>query len=96
MAKNSLKKIKKLDALLYSFEKDLETIKAFQKQLKLTQKKAKKLSNYMTEEWMEDFDKFQNEKGLHILGEDYLYNSLTDFAQLQQKTLISIVKGIKI
>jgi hypothetical protein len=96
MAKNSLKKIKKLDELLYSFESDLETTKALHKQLKLNQKKAKKLSKYMTEEWMDDFDKFQNEQGLHILGEDYLYNALTDFIQLQQKILISVVKGMKI
>lgn len=99
-----MKKIKKLsaeervqfyDQLLYEIEDELKTIQELIKQFKKTQKKVEKLSEYFfSEEWMNDYDKFQESKGLHVISQDYPYDAITEFRALQLDLLKRLVKDL--
>ena len=87
-------RVQEFDKLLYEIEQDLEQQKKWANELKNTQKKIKKLSKYIQNNWLEDYDELSNEEGFHVLGQDYPYNALMDFKENQKELLKIIVKDL--
>jgi hypothetical protein len=94
MKKKINPRVIKHDEILYSFEKDIEALQSLAKKLKKTQKKFQQLVSYMETDWLEDYDNYHAEKGLHVLGQDYFYNAMLEYKELQKKILIATAKGI--
>jgi hypothetical protein len=97
MGKNNLKakkRVEKFDKLLFEIEKDLEELKIWRKKFEKLEKNVNQLSNYLQTDWLNDYNDFSKEKGLHVLGEDYPYNALMDFRENQKKILKQIVKNL--
>lgn len=91
----NLETIKKLDQLLFEFDKNIQEIKAFELKLKSTQNMGNELSNYLqSEDWMLDYEDFGH-LNFHILGEDGLYNALEDFENLKKEILQFIANNLK-
>lgn len=87
-------RVEKYDQLLYEIEDNLIEIQNLSQKLKETQKKVNELSEYYNSHWMEDFEAFENEPGLHVLGEDYAYNAFMEFHQEKKEILKLIAESI--
>lgn len=88
MTLQNIEKVKKYDQTLFEIELELNEMDSFTERLKQTQKKIKELSAYYFDgEWMDDFHKYKDEKGLHVLGEDYVYNAIIDFREKEIELL---------
>lgn len=87
-------RVEKFDALLFELESQVVEIRKLTKILKNTQAKTKQIMEYYSSYWMEDYEKFKDREGLHVLGEDYIDDFYTNFKAEEKEILLTIAKNI--
>ncbi|MBS9766498.1 MAG: DUF4298 domain-containing protein [Flavobacteriaceae bacterium] len=90
-----MERLQKIEELLEQTEKDNKKLEEFLKVFKKIVKNQKKLDDYYTNDYLEDFDNpdFKNAP-YRILDEDSIWNSLTDFYSLRIELLKKITESL--